>query len=143
MRTKKSPQLQSRLIDRRALTSSENGKKGGRPRVNSIRKEIHVTTTDTLAGMRINDYATGLERAIRRAFPKSKVHIQTNSRMSLAGINYDHHAVNDLLTIDGIAIKFNWEMKTYMKSFVNMTKGAEDYRFFLKVPKMTGGNQHV
>ena len=131
---RKDIRLSSSPFDFRSITSKMNGAKGGRPAFLPRPTKIVITRADTLAAIKAGDFALGLELGLRRAFPAAKVRVQTAHRLSAASVNFDHQINNDLVFISGTPFRFTWEMKVYLTSFVNATKGSEDYVFFMKTP---------
>lgn len=96
---------------------------------------ITIKSADTLEGIKQGDIALAIERAIQLALPGRKIQVQTGQRLDKTNIPYDFNTVLNIIRIDNHPVKFNWELRDYMTNFLIMTKGKEDFRFTLNLPK--------
>lgn len=120
--------------DKRAQTSKENGRKGGRPALNTFM--VNIDKVDIEAAIKKDDLAEAIEKGFRKRFPNLKVYVQTTKRLERAGVNYDPYTgTNNLVMLNNCPIKFPWELRYFMGDFVTLTKGKKDFCFQIRIPK--------
>ena len=119
--------------DGRSMSSRINGRKGGRPLTKKI--TVFISKEDIVSALRKGDIAEAIEKGLQKSFPEKKIYVQTVDRLEKAGVNYDPHTgVNNIVFIDDMPNKFNWQLRYFVTDFIVLTKGKKDFKFQMVVP---------
>lgn len=122
-------------MDKRSITSAQNGAQGGRPkRADTIM--FTIKRVDIVASLKNDDLAFAIEKAFKRRFPKLSVYVQTRRRLEKENVNYDPYSgINNLVIINSVPFKFPWELRYFVGEFIALTKGKKDFSFPMRLPK--------
>jgi len=121
-------------FDKRSITSAFNGLKGGRPAHLNNRLSVCVTKKDSKMAIEQGDTVLGLELALQRLLPNASVMVQSFDRLKKAGVNI-FGKKTEYIFINGYQFSLPKEMENYFNHFLPLTKGTQDFKFILRVPK--------
>ena len=133
MRTVKSKEKPT--IDKRSLTSAINGLKGGRPSYLHSRLNVCITAKDSKQAILADDNVLGLELALKRLLPNVPVMVQSYARLKKQNINVLNQRRTEFIYINGYQIPYPKDIDNYFNHFLPLTKGTQDFKFIMRVPK--------